>query len=195
LARHEPAVLPSEALAGQSARQLFLIFDGGAILLVLRARLARASLDAARSHALPSPTQTGGGRPCRSGFSVLEASQLANIPQRQHLWGRGRCTLCRVRLIGDHDLNPPQYRGEAPAATAGSGYCHVRQACQIRPTKDISVVPLVPAADVETFMRRRTRRPSRRNVPGPCLCRHARFSRNLPRPRPPYDAMFIPDDS
>ena len=83
------------------------------------------------------------------GLSVLDASRMAGIPHASICGGRGRCTLCRVRLLGAYDLPPPGpvelrllRRLDADPAT-------VRQACQIRPAGDISVMPMVPAGAAE----------------------------------------------
>lgn len=171
-------------------RDNFLIFDGGAVLLVLLARLVRVSLEQ-RSRRFTVTYPDGKRQTVPVGFSVLEASQLANIPHASICGGRGRCTLCRVRLIGTHDLEPPSTTERRLLRRLGADPATVRQACQIRPTADISVVPLVPAADADSLLRRR----HAAAIP------HERFlvfvfvdmrnSTQLAASRPPYDAMFI----
>ena len=80
-----------------------------------------------------------------AGFSVLEASRWAGIPHESICGGRGRCSTCRVSVIagveallapGPNELRTLD-RIEAPP--------HVRLACQIRPSGDVSVRPLVAA--------------------------------------------------
>ncbi len=78
------------------------------------------------------------------GLSVLEASLRYNIPHAHVCGGRGRCSTCRIRVIGG--------RGELPAASAAEravldrvrAGTAVRLACQLRPDRDVSFVPLLP---------------------------------------------------
>jgi adenylate cyclase len=171
-------------------RDNFLVFDGGAVILVLLARLARTSVEQRRRRfTVTYPDGTRQTVPI--GFSVLEVSRLANIPHAGICGGRGRCTLCRVRLIGAHDLGPPSTTEIRLLRRLGADTATIRQACQIRPTTDVSVVPLVPAAEAESLMRRRHA----------AVIPHERFmvfvfvdmrdSTQLATSRPPYDAMFI----
>ena len=87
-------------------RDDFLVFDGGAILLVLLARLVRVSLEQ-RGPRFTVTYPDGKRQTVPVGFSVLEVSWLIGVPHANICGGRGRCTLCRVRLIGPHDLPPP----------------------------------------------------------------------------------------
>ncbi len=171
-------------------RDNFLIFDGGAVILVLLARAARVSVERWR----PRFTDTypdGRRQTVPVGFSVLEASQMAGIPHAAICGGRGRCTLCRVRLIGAHDLRPPGNTERRLLRRLGADPATVRQACQIRPTSDISVVPMVPATESETLMRRRHAAaiPQERFLVFVFV--DMRDSTRLAASRPPYDAMFI----
>jgi adenylate cyclase len=182
--------MPAQNLWLANLRDDFLIFDGGAILLVLLARGVRAILE--RRGARFTVTYPDGRRQTVPvGFSVLEASRMAGIPHASICGGRGRCTLCRVRLLGAYDLPPPGpaelrflRRLDADPAT-------VRQACQIRPRGDIAVVPLVPAAAAESLMRRRRAEavPSERFLVFVFV--DMRDSTRLAAARPPFDAMFI----
>jgi adenylate cyclase len=77
------------------------------------------------------------------GFSVLEASRWAGLAHASVCGGRGRCSTCKVRIIeGRQWLDAPGPverltldRIRAPAT--------VRLACQLRPSSDIAVEPLV----------------------------------------------------
>jgi adenylate cyclase len=171
-------------------RDNFLVFDGGAVILVLLARLVRAGLEQRRRRfTVTYPDGTRQTVPI--GFSVLEASRLANIPHAGICGGRGRCTLCRVRLIGAHDLGPPGTMEIRLLRRLGADTATIRQACQIRPTTDVSVVPLVPAEEAETLMRRRhvAAIPQERFMVFVFV--DMRDSTQLATSRPPYDAMFI----
>ncbi|MBL8837339.1 MAG: adenylate/guanylate cyclase domain-containing protein, partial [Alphaproteobacteria bacterium] len=78
------------------------------------------------------------------GLSVLEASQTNGIPHAAVCGGRGRCSTCRVRVVRGHETLPaPSPQETAVLARAGAGP-DVRLACQLRPTGDVAVVPLLP---------------------------------------------------
>jgi adenylate cyclase len=79
-----------------------------------------------------------------AGLSVLEASRHARIPHASVCGGRGRCSTCRVRI---HSAKPPPPPDEAEARVLRRiGVPHdVRLACQLRPTSDLGVTPLLPA--------------------------------------------------
>ncbi len=83
------------------------------------------------------------------GLSVLEASLLYGIPHAHVCGGRGRCSTCRIRVIGGRGELPPASAAERAVlerVRAGTG---VRLACQLRPERDISFVPLLsPQAGV-----------------------------------------------
>ncbi|USG61156.1 adenylate/guanylate cyclase domain-containing protein [Sneathiella marina] len=79
------------------------------------------------------------------GITVLEASNLGNIPHASVCGGRGRCSTCRIRVIeGEMDLEPPSEREAAVLKRVGA-VDGTRLACQVKPATDISVVPLLPA--------------------------------------------------
>lgn len=79
------------------------------------------------------------------GTTVLEASRLSGAPLRALCGGRARCTTCRVRILrGAEDL-PAADAAEATALAKAGAEPGVRLACQLRPTADVSVTPVVPA--------------------------------------------------
>ncbi|MGH6901049.1 MAG: adenylate/guanylate cyclase domain-containing protein, partial [Geminicoccaceae bacterium] len=80
------------------------------------------------------------------GMSVLEASRAAGVPHASVCGGRGRCSTCRVRLGDGAEHLPPPAPDEARVlARIGAGD-DVRLACQLRPTHELAVVPLLPAS-------------------------------------------------
>lgn len=80
------------------------------------------------------------------GFSVLEASRFARVPHASVCGGRGRCSTCRVRVsIPAPDLPPPSTAEQRVLQRVGAPP-NVRLACQLRPTADLSVMPLLPAS-------------------------------------------------
>jgi adenylate cyclase len=80
------------------------------------------------------------------GFSVLEASRFAGIPHASVCGGRGRCSTCRVRVSAGGSLLPLPSAGEQRVLDRVGAAPNVRLACQLRPTADISVTPLLPAS-------------------------------------------------
>jgi adenylate cyclase len=80
------------------------------------------------------------------GMSVLEASRSAGIPHASVCGGRGRCSTCRIRVgHGAEHLPPPAPDEARVLARIGGANGGVRLACQVRPTHDLAVVPLLPA--------------------------------------------------
>jgi adenylate cyclase len=79
------------------------------------------------------------------GFSVLEASRLAAIPHASVCGGRGRCSTCRVRVTRGGDAQPPPSLQERRVLARVGAPPGVRLGCQLRPTADLEVVPLITA--------------------------------------------------
>jgi adenylate cyclase len=80
------------------------------------------------------------------GMSVLEASRAAGVPHASVCGGRGRCSTCRVRVGDGAEHLPPPAPDEARVLTRIGGSEGVRLACQLRPTRDLAVTPLLPAS-------------------------------------------------
>ena len=79
------------------------------------------------------------------GVSLLEALRNARIPHASVCGGRARCTTCRVRVgNGLNDLAPPNELESSALARIGAGK-DVRLACQLRPSTDLAITPLVLA--------------------------------------------------
>jgi len=80
------------------------------------------------------------------GFTVLEASRMAGIPHTSVCGGRGRCSTCRVRIASAAgELPRPGTDEQRTLARIGAPE-KVRLACQLRPSADLAVVPLVELA-------------------------------------------------
>ncbi|WP_209001889.1 adenylate/guanylate cyclase domain-containing protein [Stappia albiluteola] len=89
-----------------------------------------------------------GGRTIKAhkGLTLLEISRLNRIPHMSVCGGRGRCSTCRTLVLaGGETLNEisAAEQGVLKRIHAGPG---VRLACQIRPTSDLVVRPLIPSA-------------------------------------------------
>ena len=79
------------------------------------------------------------------GTSLLEASRAAGIPHAAVCGGRGRCSTCRIRVTQGAEQLPPPAAGEARVLARIGATPGIRLACQVRPTRDVAVVPLLPA--------------------------------------------------
>jgi adenylate cyclase len=81
-----------------------------------------------------------------TGFSVLETSHWAGIPHASACGGRGRCSTCRIELLAGAESAPAASPEELETLQRVKAPMSVRLACQLRPTGDLSVAPLVPVA-------------------------------------------------
>jgi adenylate cyclase len=81
-----------------------------------------------------------------NGLTVLEASRLFGIPHTSVCGGRGRCSTCRVRVTHGLESLPAAKSAELKVLQRVGAPPNVRLACQLRPTADLSVSPLVAAS-------------------------------------------------
>ena len=139
------ARLPSPAQRAVLERVAHTIFWGdlGAIALVLAARAVREHIRRRQGVRVAYP----GGREVLvpAGFTILEASRFAGILHASVCGGRGRCSTCRVRVIRGEEHLPAATTDELRVLGRVGAPAHVRLACQVRPRRDLAVVPLVPA--------------------------------------------------
>jgi adenylate cyclase len=84
-----------------------------------------------------------------AGFSVLEASRWGGIPHASACGGRGRCSTCRVRVLSGNEHLPPLSEIERGTLARFGPAPDLRLACQIRPTTDLAVQPLVAPAAID----------------------------------------------
>jgi len=77
------------------------------------------------------------------GWSVLEASRGFHLPHASMCGGRARCSTCRVQVTAGEDCCPPAAADEQATLDRIGAAPDVRLACQLRPTGNIAVVPLV----------------------------------------------------
>jgi adenylate cyclase len=83
--------------------------------------------------------------PILPGATVLETLRASGIPHASVCGGRARCTTCRVIVTKGLDLLPEPSGLEAKALARIGATPGMRLACQIRPTADIAVMPLLAA--------------------------------------------------
>jgi adenylate cyclase len=114
------------------------------VLLPFGARAARDYLE--RRSRPPLLTHSGGRTvPIASGATVLEALREHGIPHASVCGGRARCTTCRVLVTKGLERLPEAQGLEAKALLRIGATQGMRLACQIRPTADIAITPLLAA--------------------------------------------------
>jgi len=162
----------------------------GALALVLLARGVRVLVER-RGGTVRIVYPDGRAVRIPKGLSVLDASRRAGIPHAAVCGGRARCSTCRVRvLLGSESLAPPSPAETRVLAPLGADRA-VRLACQLKPTADISVWPLVPPEITVRDQDRidGTQTGSERFVA--ILFVDIRASTQLVESRLPYDVVFI----
>jgi adenylate cyclase len=176
--------LPAQNAALASWRDAWLWTWPGLIGLVLLARGVRAWRE---RHGAAIRVSYPDGRSARvpRGFSVLEASRAAGVAHTSICGGRGRCSTCRVRVIAGTAPLPAPASGEQAVLTRVQAGPGVRLACQLRPTADLAVVPLLPAGSV----RGAPKTGEERFIVA--LVADMRNSVRLAETRLPFDAVFI----
>jgi adenylate cyclase len=131
----------AEAARLAAIRATFLNTYLLALLAVLLARGARRLVERRRAVRITYPSGRVVAVP--QGFTILEASRMANIPHASVCGGRGRCSTCRVRIVqGLAELAPASEAERRVLARVGAAP-DVRLACQTRPTRDVTVDPLL----------------------------------------------------
>jgi adenylate cyclase len=162
------------------------------LALVLLARLVRVGREW-RGAAIRVTYPEGQSVRVPFGFTVLEASRSAGIPHASICGGRGRCSTCRIRVIGGASNVPAPSPGEQAVLERVAAAPPVRLACQLRPFGDVCVVPLLPADWPVNALRRREW-----PMPGEerfivILIVDMRDSTRLAETRLPFDAVFVVD--
>jgi adenylate cyclase len=99
-----------------------------------------------RNRKLPRLTHAAGRvMPIQAGASVLETLRQEGVPHAALCGGRARCTTCRVLVTKGADTLAPASGLEAAALARIAATPGMRLACQLRPTADISIMPLLAA--------------------------------------------------
>jgi adenylate cyclase len=174
-----------------SIRDNFLIAYAGAIGLIFVARGVRAWRE--RRRGLVRLTYPDRTIRVPRGLSVLEASFRYKVPHASVCGGKGRCSTCRIRIIGDRSGLPrPSSREAFVLDRVGASVDPaVRLACQLRPQTDISLVPILSPQANTAFMygKSRTHLGEERYVV--CMFIDMRGSTKMAEKRLPFDTVFI----
>ncbi|WP_112410350.1 adenylate/guanylate cyclase domain-containing protein [Rhizobium sp. BK312] len=125
------------------------------------------------------------------GFTVLEASRLGGIPHYSVCGGKGQCSTCRVQIIeGAENLPSPEPLEQKTLNRIGATP-DVRLACQLRPTGNVSVVPLLtPMAEATIPVYTQAASPGREREIVVFFCDLRHFT-SLTESRLPFDIVFL----
>jgi adenylate cyclase len=133
-----------------------------------------------------------GGRsvPILTGATVLETLREHGIAHASVCGGRARCTTCRILVTKGLDRLPAAAGLEATALSRIGATPGMRLACQIRPTADIAVMPLL-AADASAVDGTVRGGLEGRERPITVVFVDMRGSTTLGEAKLPYDVLFI----
>jgi adenylate cyclase len=163
---------------------------GASVALAFGGRYVRSWLQ--RRRGVVTLTYPGGRRVLATpGMSILEASRAAGIPHASLCGGRGRCSTCRSR-IGPASARVPQPSPEEEKVLRRVGAPpNVRLACQLRPTNDLTVIPLLPPSiqSAEGVLRPSSAQASEQEVA--ILFADIRGYTKFSEHRFPYDVVFV----
>ena len=159
------------------------------VLLPFAAREVRAWRHRRRQ---PPRLTHAGGRTVlmMPGATVLETLREHGIAHASVCGGRARCTTCRIQVTKGMETLPLPEGLEAKALARIAATPGLRLACQIRPTADITVMPLLPAdASSADGAVRGGLEGSERQVTVVFI--DLRGSTTLAEARMPYDVLYI----
>jgi adenylate cyclase len=140
---------------------------------------------------LPRLTHAAGHvMPILSGASVLETLRQRGVPHASLCGGRARCTTCRVLVTKGAEALAPATGLEEAALSRIGATPGMRLACQLRPSTDISIMPLLaPDAGAVEGSLRGGFEGSERLVT--VVFVDIRGSTRLGEDKLPYDVLFI----
>ena len=132
----------------------------------------------------------GRNMPILPGATVLETLRANGIPHASVCGGRARCTTCRVLVTKGLQQLPEPNGLEAKALARIGATSGMRLACQIHPTADIAIMPLMPAdaGAVDGTIRGGLEGRERLIT---ILFTDLRASTSLAEGKLPYDVLFI----
>jgi adenylate cyclase len=137
-------------------------------------------------------TYPGGRRVVATpGMSILEASRAAGIPHASLCGGRGRCSTCRSRIGPASARVPVPSPDEERVLKRVGAPPNVRLACQLRPTNDLTIIPLLPPSieSAESVLRPSSALASEQEIA--ILFADIRGYTKFSEHRLPYDVVFV----
>jgi adenylate cyclase len=127
------------------------------------------------------------------GWTVLEASLRYKVPHASVCGGRGRCSTCRIRVLGDRSRLPPPSARELFVLDRVGALRDpaIRLACQLRPQGDIALVPLLPPQANTSFVYGRSNLNPGEEHFVVCMFVDMRGSTAMSEKRLAFDVVFI----
>ncbi|MDA0368166.1 MAG: adenylate/guanylate cyclase domain-containing protein [Proteobacteria bacterium] len=131
------------------ARGVLVLFWGrivfGTLLgLVVLGRIGRWAVQQ-RAHMVTVTYADGRKIAMEPGATVLDASRRLGVPHASVCGGRGRCSTCRVHVSAGRESLPAPSSEESRVLLRVGASDATRLACQLRPTDDLTVAPLLGA--------------------------------------------------
>lgn len=163
---------------------------GVAVALAFGGRYVRSWVQ--RRRGVVRLTYPGGRRVnATPGMSVLEASRSAGIPHASLCGGRGRCSTCRSRIGPASAKVPVPSPDEERVLKRVGAAPNVRLACQLRPTNDLNIIPLLPPTiqSAEGVLRPSSAQASEQEIA--ILFADIRGYTKFSEHRLPYDVVFV----
>jgi adenylate cyclase len=188
-----PAVVGTPEQVAELAwlRDRFLLLYVAAVALVIAARGIRRLLEWRRGLITVSYAGAGTVR-MAPGHSVLDASRMGGIPHASVCGGRGRCSTCRIRILSSAGpLTPPSAHERQMLTGIGADTAQVRLACQLHPTADVQVFPLIPARLALQFVAGRAMRIPEEERFVAAMFIDLRGSTVMMANRTPFDSVFL----
>lgn len=172
------------------AQTLLLSLQAALLALALGARLVRSYLQH-RSGRIVIQYSNGPRVTVAKGASVLEASQLAGIPHASVCGGRGRCSTCRIGVRRGLEFLPKSSEDEQRVLDRIRAPENVRLACQLRPSADLEVHPLLPPESAPRHVHSLVGRRQGEERVATVLFADLRGFTTLAEGRLPYDVIFL----
>jgi len=136
---------PDEAIATAIAvLNWSLVAYAGLIGLVLVGRTVRWAIQL-RATMVTITYPDGRTIAVEPGTSILDASRRLGYAHASVCGGRGRCSTCRIHVSEGRDDLPPLTPAETRVLSRVGASDATRLACQLKPTTDLSVTPLLAA--------------------------------------------------
>ncbi len=138
--------LPSDEAAAMAGSVLDWSLIGYAALigLVVVARFARWLVQL-RATMVTISYPDGRSISVEPGTSILDASRRLGFPHASVCGGRGRCSTCRIHISEGREELPPLSSAESRVLQRVGASEATRLACQLRPTSNVAVTPLLAA--------------------------------------------------
>ncbi len=126
------------------------------------------------------------------GATVLEASQSAGFAHAAVCGGKARCSTCRVHVSAGHEMLPPASTAEQRVLDRIGARPRIRLACQLRPSADIEITPLVaPSQSLQMMLAQPGQHREGQEREIVILFADLRGFTRLSEHKLPYDVVFL----